>query len=244
MRKLVVPIAIIGATLFVVGCSRHHVATTAAGNTVYGDKAAAIERLRDSGEDLKQLMDAPDAEIPKEVVDAAKCVAVVPDMVKGGFVIGARHGLGVATCRTSNGWSSPAFFSITGGSWGLQIGVESIDVVLLAMNEKGMQDMLQSEFKLGAGGSVAAGPLGRQAQASTDWKFKSEVLMYSRARGAYAGLDLSGAVIKTDFDSTVAFYGKQIPTRVLLSGRGPSNANAEPFLNSVEQAVQEARAAE
>ena len=102
-------------------------------------------------------MDAPDAEIPKEVVDAAKCVAVVPDMVKGGFVIGARHGLGVATFRSSNGWSSPAFFSITGGSWGLQIGVESIDVVLLAMNEKGMQDMLQSEFKLGAGRSGCGG---------------------------------------------------------------------------------------
>ncbi len=189
-------------------------------------------------------MDAPDAAIPKEVVDAAKCVAVVPDMVKGGFVIRARHGLGVATCRTSNGWSSPAFFSITGGSWGLQIGVESLDVVLLAMNEKGMQDMLQSEFKLGAGGSVAAGPVGRQAQASTDGKFKSEVLMYSRARGAYAGLDLSGTVIKADFDSTVAFHGRQISTKVLLSGRGPSNAHAEPFLNSVEQAVQEARAAE
>ncbi len=95
-----------------------------------------------------------------------------------------------------------------------------------------MQDMLSSEFKIGAGGSVAAGPVGRQAQASTDWKFKSEVLMYSRARGAYAGLDLSGAVIKTDFDSTVAFYGKQIPTNVILSGRGPSNPNAAPFLNS------------
>lgn len=244
MKSAWVFLIVVAATIFFTGCSRHHVTTTAGGKTVYGDKAATIDRLRDSGDDLKQLMDAPDAGIPKEVVDSAKCIAVVPDMVKGGFVFGARHGLGVATCRTADGWSDPAFFSITGGSWGLQIGVESVDVVLLAMNERGLQDMLSSEFKLGAGGSVAAGPIGRQAQASTDWKFKSEVLMYSRARGAYAGLDLSGAVIKSDFDSTVAFYGKQIPTNIILSGHGPSNPNAAPFVDSIKQAVQEARAAE
>jgi lipid-binding SYLF domain-containing protein len=232
------------AVLWIAGCARHHVATTASGAIVYGDKAASIDRLRDAGQDLKELVNAPDAGIPKEVLESAKCVAIVPDMVKGGFVFGARHGLGVTTCRTSGGWSGPAFFQITGGSWGAQIGIESIDLVMLAMNDKGMQDMLSSGFKLGAGASVAAGPIGRQVQASSDWKFKSEVLMYSRARGVFAGLDLSGAVIRPDFDSTVAFYGKQIPSDTILSGKGPANANAEPFLTSVKQAVEEARSGE
>ena len=235
---------ILPTMLLLAGCSQHHVATTASGATVYGDKAAAIDRLRDAGEDLKQLVNAPDAGIPKEVLDSAKCVAIVPDMVRGGFVFGARHGLGVTTCRIPNGWSGPAFFQVTGGSWGAQIGLESIDLVMLAMNDKGMQDMLSSGFKLGAGASVAAGPLGRQAQASTDWKFKSEVLMYSRARGLFAGLDLSGAVIRPDFDSTIAFYGKQISSNIILSGKGPASANAEPFLASVQQAVEEARSGE
>jgi lipid-binding SYLF domain-containing protein len=244
MTPLRAPLAIAAtlAALLLAGCSHHHVTTTASGKTVYGDKAAAIERLRDSGQDLKELMNAPDSAIPKAVMDAAKCVAVIPDMVKGGFVFGARHGLGVATCRTDHGWSDPAFFVVTGGSWGAQIGLESVDLVMLAMNQKGMEDMLSSQFKLGAGASVAAGPLGREAQASTDWKFKSEILMYSRARGLFAGLDLSGAVIKPDFDSTQAFYGKNVPTNVILSGRGPSNPNAEPFLSAVNQAINEAKA--
>jgi SH3 domain-containing YSC84-like protein 1 len=242
MKIIAISSATILATLLLAACSHHHVATTASGKTVYGDKAATIDRLRDAGEDLKQLTNAPDAGIPNEVLESAKCVAVIPDMVKGGFVFGARHGLGVATCRTAEGWSEPAFFAVTGGSWGAQIGLESVDIVMLAMNDKGMQDMLSSEFKLGAGASIAAGPVGRQAQASSDWKFKSEILMYSRARGLFAGLDLSGAVIKPDSDSTVAFYGKPVPTRVILSGRGPSNPNADPFLDSVKQAAQQARA--
>jgi lipid-binding SYLF domain-containing protein len=227
--------------LFSTGCSHHHVTTTAAGKTVYGEKAASIERLRDAGSDLTQLMNAPDSSIPKEVLDAAKCIAIVPDMVKGGFVVGAQHGRGVATCKTANGWSDPAFFVVTGGTWGAQIGVEGVDMVMLIMNDKGMQDLLSSEFKLGAGASVAAGPVGRQAQASTDWKLNSEVLVYSRAHGLYAGMDLSGAVIKPDFDATVGFYGKQVPSNVLLH-RKASNPNDAVFLTSVEHAVSEARA--
>ncbi|MGH9511843.1 MAG: YSC84-related protein [Terriglobales bacterium] len=244
MKITVIFAAVIGASMLLAGCSHHHVATTASGKTVYGDKAATIDRLNDSAADLKELVNAPDAGIPKEVLESAKCIAVVPDMVKGGFVFGARHGLGVATCRTGQGWSDPAFFAVTGGSWGAQIGLESVDIVMLAMNEKGMQDMLSSEFKLGAGASIAAGPIGREAQASTDWKFKSEILMYSRARGLFAGIDLSGAAIKPDGDSTVAFYGKPIDSSTILSGRGPSNANAKPFLASVKEAVQEARSGE
>jgi lipid-binding SYLF domain-containing protein len=220
----------------------HHVTTTATGSKVYGEKAASIERLRSAGDDLQQLMAAPDSSIPKEVLDSAKCVAVVPDMVKGGFVIGAQHGRGVATCRTQNGWSQPAFFVVTGGTWGAQIGIEGVDMVMLIMNDKGMRDLLSSEFKLGAGASVAAGPIGRQAQASTDWKLKSEVLVYSRAHGLFAGLDLSGAVVKPDFDATVAYYGKQVPTGDILAGRGPNNPNSAVFLADVRKAVAEARA--
>jgi lipid-binding SYLF domain-containing protein len=223
-----------------VGCARNKTATTASGQVVTGDKAAAIDRLRDAGADLQQLMNAPDAAVPKEVLEAAKCVAVVPDMVKGGFVVGAQHGRGVATCRTGNGWSAPAFFTLTGGSWGAQIGAESIDLVMLVMNDKGMQDLLNSQFKLGAEGGVAAGPVGREAQASTDWKLKSEVLTYSRSRGAFAGLDLSGAVIKPDVDSTTAFYGSDVPFRTLLTGGERVTADARPFVASVRQAFHEA----
>lgn len=224
------------------GCATRHVTTTATGQTVYGEQAKIVERLRNSGDDLQKLMAAPDSAIPQDVLRSAKCVAVVPDMVKGGFVFGATHGRGVATCRTPSGWSQPAFFVVTGGSWGAQIGVESVDLVMLVMNDKGMQQLLSSEFKLGAEGGVAAGPLGREAQASTDWKMKSEVLVYSRTRGLFAGLDLSGASIKPDDDSTHAYYGKDVPAELILSNRGPKNPNSRLFLAEVTRAFAESRA--
>ena len=237
---LLLGLALLG--LFVLGCMHRHVATTASGKTVYGEKAAAVERLRAAGDDLKQLMAAQDSAIPKDVLDSAKCVAVIPDMVKGGFIVGAQHGRGVATCRTATGWSDPAFFVISGGTWGAQIGLEGVDMTMLIMNDNGMQQLLSSEFKLGAGASVAAGPIGRAAQASTDWKFKSEVLVYSRARGVFAGLDLSGAAIKPDFDATVGFYGRDIPASTLLAGKGPNMPDARPFLAAVREASTESRA--
>src|SRR5258706_5785464 len=132
-------------------------------------------------------------------------------MIKGGFIIGARYGKGVATCRTSSGWSAPAPITIAGGSWGLQFGGEAVDLVMLVMNDKGMQNLLSSKFKLGAEGSAAAGPVGRQAEANTDWKMRAEVLTYSRARGVFAGLELNGAVIKQDDDDTRVRYGKLVP---------------------------------
>jgi lipid-binding SYLF domain-containing protein len=223
-----------------VACSSHHEATTAGGQTVYGDKAASIERLRNAADDLRQLMNAPDAAVPQEVLESAKCVAIVPDMVKGGFVVGGNHGRGVATCRTGNGWSAPAFFVVSGGSWGAQIGLESVDLVMLVMNQKGMDQLLSNQFKLGGEAGVAAGPVGREAQASTDWKLKSEVLTYSRSRGLFAGLDLNGAVIKPDFDSTHAFYGRDVDFRALLTGQTPAPQDAQSFLASVRQAFHEA----
>ena len=145
---------------------------------------------------LDEIESAPDQGIPEEVLGSAQCVAVVPTMLKGGFIVGARFGRGVASCRTPKGWSAPAFFTIKGGSFGLQIGAQAVDLVMLIMNDDGMKNLLSSEFKLGADASVAAGPVGRHAAADTDWKLKAQVLSYSRARGLFAGLELSGAAIE------------------------------------------------
>src|SRR5664280_3726676 len=139
-------------------------------------------------------------------------------MIKGGFVFGAENGRGVTTCRTAHGWSGPAFFTITGGSWGLQIGLEGVDLVMIIQNDKGMQQLLGSKFQLGADASAAAGPVGRHASANTDWKLNTEILTYSRARGAFAGLTLTGASIRRDDDSMVAFYGHDVTSRAVLKG--------------------------
>ena len=243
--KSVLAVVIAAPLMFALGgCSQHHVATTASGKTVYGEQAQIIERLRNSGDNLKQLMNAPDKAIPQDVLADAKCVAVVPDMVKGGFVFGANHGRGVATCRTGHGWSQPAFFAITGGTWGAQIGLESVDLVMVFLGDAGMKQLLSSEFKLGAEAGVAGGPVGREAQASTDWKMKDKILVYSRTKGLFAGIDLSGAVVKTDADSTRAYYGKPVEFADLLSGQGPTNENSNLFLADVREAFHEAKAKE
>jgi lipid-binding SYLF domain-containing protein len=204
------------------------------------ERDKVLARLDDSSKVLNQLLGAPDKGIPQEVFEKAKCVAVVPSMVKGGFIFGAEHGRGVATCRNERGWSAPAFFVITGGSWGLQIGAEGVDLVMLIMNDQGMNDLLSAKFKLGGSGSVAAGPVGREADANTDWKMKSEVLMYSRTRGLFAGLTLNGAVIKQDDDATRAFYAKMVGFRPTLSGQVTPPPEAERFLARVRRSKTEA----
>ena len=163
-------------------------------------------------------------------------MAVVPDLLKGGFVFGGENGRGVATCRTAKGWSAPSFFAITGGSWGLQIGLEGIDLVMIIQNEKGMQRLIGSGFQLGADASAAAGPVGRHASADTDWKLDAEVLTYSRAKGAFAGLTLNGASIRRDDDSTVAIYGPNVTTRSILRGEVAAPASAHSFLEAVRGA--------
>src|ERR1700687_6094705 len=193
----------------------------------------ATERLENAGKVLHEIMDTPDKGIPEEVLEHAKCVAVVPHMLKGGFVFGAENGRGVATCRTASGWSAPAFFAITGGSWGLQIGIEGVDLVMIIQNEKGMQHLLQSNFQLGADASAAAGPVGRHASADTDWKLDTEILTYSRAKGAVAGLTLSGASIRRDEDSTTAIYGRPVATRAILTGKVAPTKGAVRFLDAV-----------
>ena len=184
-------------------------------------REAADNRLEHAGAVLGEIMAAPDNGIPEEVLEHAKCVAVVPHLLKGGFVFGAENGRGVATCRTENGWSAPAFFTITGGSWGLQIGVEGIDLVMIVQGDKGMDHLISSKFQIGGDASAAAGPVGRHASADTDWKLNTEVLTYSRARGIFAGLALNGAAIRRDDDSTEAMYGAEISTNRILRARFP-----------------------
>jgi lipid-binding SYLF domain-containing protein len=196
----------------------------------------AQNRMDNAGSVLHEIMEAPDKGIPEEVLDHAKCVAVVPHMIKGGFIFGAENGRGVATCRTANGWSAPAFFAITGGSWGLQIGVEGVDLVMIIQNERGMQRFLGSQFQIGGDASAAAGPVGRHATADTDWKLDTELLTYSRAKGAFAGLTLTGASIRRDDDSTEAIYGRKVSNRSLLLGKFPVPASAHEFLDAVRDA--------
>ena len=204
----------------------------------------STDRLNNAATVLHEIMSTPDKGIPEEVLDHAKCVAVVPHMIKGGFVFGAENGRGVATCRTAKGWSAPEFFAITGGSWGLQIGVEGVDLVMIIQNDKGMQRLLSSKFQLGADASAAAGPVGRHASADTDWKLNTEILTYSRAKGAFAGLTLSGASIRRDDDSMQAFYGHHVTTEAVLTGKVPAPAAAHSFLAAVRGAKAQAVEAE
>jgi lipid-binding SYLF domain-containing protein len=204
------------------------------------NRESSTDRLDNAGKVLREIMAAPDSGIPEEVLDHAKCVAVVPHMIKGGFVFGAENGRGVATCRTTDGWSAPAFFAITGGSWGLQIGIEGVDLVMIIQNEKGMQQLLESKFQLGADASAAAGPVGRHASADTNWKLETEILTYSRAKGAFAGLTLSGAAVRRDGDSMRAIYGPDVTTRSVLSGNVAAPASAQSFLNAVKGAKAQA----
>jgi lipid-binding SYLF domain-containing protein len=204
----------------------------------------SVDRMQRAVVVLRAIMSAPDKGIPEEVLSNAKCILVVPDLIKGGFVFGGKHGRGVATCRTAQGWSAPAFVSVGGGSWGLQIGIEDIDLVMLVNNDQGLQHLLSSKFELTGEGSVAAGPVGRHASAGTDWKMNTEMLTYSRSKGVFAGLTLEGAVVEQDNDSTHAIYGKHMMFRSILSGKAATPASANAFIKAVSEAGQQAKIAE
>jgi len=204
----------------------------------------SVDRLQRSVLVIHAIMSTPDKGIPEEVLSNAKCILVVPDLIKGGFIFGGKHGRGVATCRTADGWSAPAFVSVGGGSWGLQIGVEDVDLVMLVMNDQGFQHLLSSKFELTGEGSVAAGPVGRHASAGTDWKMNTEMLTYSRSKGVFAGLTLEGAVVEQDNDSTHAMYGRHMMFRNILSGKATTPRSADAFLKAVSEASQQAKLAE
>jgi lipid-binding SYLF domain-containing protein len=204
------------------------------------EREKAEDRLQRSASVLQEIMSAPDKGIPEEVIKGAKCIAVIPHEIKAGFIFGARVGKGVATCRTQKGWSAPAFFSVTGGSWGAQIGIEGVDNVLMIMNEKGMAHLLSDKFKIGADASAAAGPIGRHAEAGTDWKLDTEILSYSRAKGAFAGVTLNGTYVRPDEDANRAMYGANVSTRKILTGHVPAPKAAHVFLAAVRHAEEKA----
>jgi SH3 domain-containing YSC84-like protein 1 len=203
-------------------------------------ESKAADRVQAAAQVLDEIQGAPDKGIPQEVLGSAECVAVVPSLLKGGFIVGAKYGRGLASCRTEKGWSAPAFFVVTGGSFGFQIGGQAVDLVMLIMNKDGMKHLLSSEFALGADASVAAGPVGRHAEGNTDWKMRAEVLTYSRARGLFAGVSLNGAVVKQDKDSTREFYGHMVSFPASLKGEVDAPAGSNAFLTSLAKWAQEA----
>ena len=199
------------------------------------DRSDIDKRLDASAKVLEEIMATPDKAIPDKVMRDAKCVAVIPSMVKVAIGIGGSHGKGVATCRTESGWSAPAPITITGGSWGLQLGGQAVDLVMVVTNDQGMQHLLQSKFKLGADASAAAGPVGRDTGADTDWKMRAEVLTYSRARGIFAGIDLNGSAVTQDKDETRILYGSFIPFSEILGGKVRPKEESESFLAAIRK---------
>lgn len=208
------------------------------------DQSDISKRINASAKVLDEIMATPDKAIPDKVMSNAKCIAVIPSMVKIAIGFGGNHGKGVATCRTAHGWSAPAPITITGGSWGLQLGGQAVDLVMVVTNQSGMDHLLSSKFKLGADASAAAGPVGRDAGADTDIKMRSEVLTYSRARGLFAGVDLSGAALTQDKDETHLLYGKFVPFDQILEGKVEPTASSEPFLSAVRKYSAQSRGKE
>jgi lipid-binding SYLF domain-containing protein len=209
------------------------VALTAGATAVHAQDAKLTDRLSDASSVLEEVMATPDKGIPQSILSGASCVVVVPHYKKGAFVIGGQYGQGVATCRTPNGWSAPVFVRLEGGSFGWQIGGQSTDLVLVAMNAHGLDDMLKSKFKIGGDAAASAGPVGRNAQAGTDWKLNAEFLTYSRSKGLFAGLDLDGTVLSQNADDTRTEYGSDMPFEKVLHGGVPTPDNAKTFVQTV-----------
>lgn len=182
---------------------------------------------------LRQIMEASDRSIPMNILEQATCVAVVPGMKKGAFIWGAQYGQGVVTCRTGHGWSGPVFIRMAGGSFGFQIGGQSTDLVLVAVNDRGFQDLLKSKFKIGGDASAAAGPVGRSGQAATDWKMNAELLSYSRNKGIFAGISLDGTSVSQNKEDTELYYGAPHSFESILRGNVPVPTAAVPFIRSV-----------
>ena len=199
-------------------------------------KADLQERLNNAAQVIREIQSVPDNDIPDSIVSKAECIAVIPSVKKAAFIVGASYGQGVATCHKNGKWSAPVFIRLAGGSVGFQIGGQATDLVLVAVNEKGLEDLLHSQFKIGADAAAAAGPVGRNAAASTDILLKAELLTYSRSKGLFAGIDLNGANVSQNTDDTNAFYGGDAkPFREILSGNVPVPAGAKTFVSTVSK---------
>lgn len=213
------------AMLFIVGLSAPAFAGT--------NLKKLTDRLDSAKAVIQEIESTPDKSIPMQITQSATCVGVIPGMIKGAFIFGGHRGKGVVTCRTGHGWSAPVFITMTGGSWGLQLGGQSTDLILVAVNHKGFQSLIKSKFKIGAGASAAAGPVGRNTQMATNWKLQSELLTWSRSRGLFAGIDLNGTAVTTDQGANDLFYHSYHTPEQILKGEVLPPAAAVPFLETV-----------
>ena len=200
---------------------------------VASDRDNDVNRTNKAAQAFKEIMNAPDQGIPQDLLESAKCIAIIPGDVKFAFIFGGNYGRGLATCRTGHGWSAPMFLAIDGGSVGYQIGGSSTDIVMLFMNDRALKSLLSDKFKLGADASVAAGPVGRNASAGTDLKLNAEILSYSRAKGVFAGVSLNGAVVQADKSGDEAMYGQNVNRHDILDGKVAVPASAELLLNEI-----------
>ena len=209
------------------------------------DKAKVAERLTAASQVIEQIMATPDKAIPGSILAGASCVVVIPSYKKGAFVVGAQYGQGVATCRTPGGrWSAPVCVQLAGGSFGFQIGGQATDLVLVAMNDQGLQAMLKNKFKIGGDAAASAGPVGRNAQAGTDWKLNAEFLTWSRSKGLFAGIDLDGTVLSQNQDDTKTMYGDAVQFETILKGSQPTPEEARSFVHTVAKYFVQAKAAQ
>jgi lipid-binding SYLF domain-containing protein len=206
------------------------------------DREDDVNRTHKAAQVFKEIMNAPDRGIPQDLLESAKCIAIIPGEVKFAFILGGNYGTGLATCRTEHGWSAPMFVAIDGGSVGYQIGGSSTDLVMLFMNDHALQSLLSDKFKLGADVSVAAGPVGRHASADTDLKLKAEILSYSRAKGVFAGVSLDGALVQADKSGDEAMYGHDVNRHEILNGKVAVPESTRPLLDEINEYVREGKA--
>jgi lipid-binding SYLF domain-containing protein len=205
------------------------------------DREDDAKRSQKAAEVFQAIMSAPDQGIPQDLLNSAKCIAIIPGEIKFAFVFGGNYGRGLAICRTRHGWSAPMFVAVDGGSVGYQIGGSSTDLVMLFMNDHALQSLLGDKFKLGADASVAAGPVGRNAAAGTDVRLNAEILSYSRSKGVFAGVSLDGAVVQADKSGDKAMYGQHVDRHEILSGKVAVPASARPLVREVDQDSRSAR---
>ncbi len=181
------------------------------------------KRLRDAAAVFSETMTAEDKAIPRALLGKADGIAIFPNTLRAGFVFGGMRGRGVLSARTASGWSAPAFLTLTGGSFGLQIGGQSADLILIINGGRGLENLISNQFKLGAAAAVAAGPVGRDAQAATDLQLRAQILSYSRSRGLFAGVTVNGSTVRSDRDANERFYGTRLETKQLILGPGPAS---------------------
>lgn len=202
---------------------------------VASDREDDVNRTHKAAQVFQEIMNAPDQGIPNDLLNSAKCIAIIPGDVKFAFIFGGSYGRGIATCRNGNGWSAPMFVAIDGGSVGYQIGGSSTDLVMLFMNDHALHSLLSDKFKLGADASVAAGPVGRNAAAGTDLKLNAEILSYSRTKGAFVGVSLDGAVVQADKSGDKSMYGDDVDRHEILSGKVAVPASAKDLLHTIHE---------